>query len=173
MNRKCLILLAIISLLPRASFAYVDCRDTTNGCSVAQLVEISNQTFLTTQDRISALQQAITMLTTQISTLQASGGTNTSSATCVDLNNALVIGSTDATTNGEITKLQRFLLAAGAYPEAQITGYYGNLTAQAVVRWQKAHGMDFVTTASGVGPMTRGKMKCVSTTSTSNTPVQK
>ena len=94
---------------------------------------------------------------------QATGGTGTpgtSSATCLDLNNALVIGSTDATTNGEVSKLQRFLVSASVYPEARITGYYGTLTAQAVVRWQKVHGMDFVTLTSGVGPMTRGKMKC-------------
>lgn len=168
MSRKFLILLGVIALLPFATYAYVDCRDTINGCSVAQLVEISNKTFLTTQDRISALQQAITMLTAQISALQASGSTNTTTATCVDLNNALVVGSTDATTNGEVSKLQRFLLAAGVYPEGLITGYYGSLTAQAVVRWQKAHGMDFVTAASGVGPMTRGKMKCGSTSANSN-----
>src|SRR3989344_1842569 len=70
----------------------------------------------------------------------------------------LMIGSTDAKTSGEVTKLQQFLQSQG-YTEAQITGYYGNVTAGLVMRWQKAHGMDFVTLKSGVGPMTRSKMK--------------
>src|SRR3989344_6768211 len=69
----------------------------------------------------------------------------------------LMIGSTDAKTSGEVTKLQQFLQSQG-YTEAQITGYYGNVTAGLVMRWQKAHGMDFVTLKSGVGPMTRAKI---------------
>jgi len=40
-----------------------------------------------------------------------------------------------------------------------VTGYYGSKTAVNVMEWQKAHGMDFVTLKSGVGPMTRSKMK--------------
>jgi|SRR3989344_3772146 len=100
----------------------------------------------------------------------------TGTSACLDLKHALVIGSTDATTNGEVSKLQRFL---GAYKEHElyttapdnqsgasatdlqpVTGYYGSKTAASVMQWQKAHGMDFVTTKSGVGPMTRAKMKC-------------
>lgn len=75
------------------------------------------------------------------------------SSNCVTLSHNLVIGSTDVATQGEVSKLQQFL---GVSP----TGYYGSLTAQAVMQWQKANGMDYVTTKSGVGPTTRGKMKC-------------
>jgi peptidoglycan hydrolase-like protein with peptidoglycan-binding domain len=73
-------------------------------------------------------------------------------AACLTLYGDLYIGRTDAQTNGEVSKLQQFL---GISP----TGYYGNLTAQAVMNWQKAHGMDYVTLKSGVGPTTRGKLK--------------
>jgi hypothetical protein len=105
----------------------------------------------------------------------SSGGTQSSnnftgdSSGCIYLTQALVVSSTDATTNGEVSKLQRFLIAAGVYPEVRVTGYYGQLTAQAVVRWQKAHGMNFVTTQSGVGPITRAKLQvaCSNSPSTS------
>ena len=74
------------------------------------------------------------------------------SSACLILSSNLYIGRTDAQTNKEVTKLQQFLGVSA-------TGYYGSLTANAVMRWQKAHGMDFVTLTSGVGPMTRAKMK--------------
>lgn len=120
------------------------------------------QTSVSVQSQIDALLKQITQLQAQIAALRGQSTTPaTGTSSCLNLNNALVIGSTDAATNGEVSKLQNFLIAAGMYPEARITGYYGTLTAQAVVRWQKAHGMDFVTLTSGVGPMTRGKMACV------------
>lgn len=78
---------------------------------------------------------------------------------CSGLTRDLYIGKDDASTNGEVSQLQQFLIREGVYPEARVTGYYGTLTAQAVVRWQKAHGMDFVTPTSGVGTMTRSKMR--------------
>ncbi len=124
--------------------------------------DIYNATSTTSaQAQIDALLQQIAQLQTQLAALRGQSTTSSgSSSQCLNLANALVIGSTDATTNGEVSKLQQFLIAAGVYPEARTTGYYGLLTAQAVVRWQKAHGMDFVTTRSGVGPMTRAKMTC-------------
>lgn len=121
----------------------------------------SAQTTSTVQAQIDALLKQIAQLQAQVATLRGQSTTPaTGTSSCLDLNNALVIGSTDATTNGEVSKLQRFLAASGMYPDARITGYYGTLTAQAVMQWQKAHGMDFVTLTSGVGPMTRAKMKC-------------
>jgi len=78
---------------------------------------------------------------------------------CLTLTRNLWIGKGDAETDGEVSKLQQFLVNAGLYPEAIVSGYYGQATARAVVRWQKAHGMDFVTTKSGIGPMTRERMK--------------
>ena len=122
------------------------------------------------QSQIASLLAQIKQLQALIQQLQGQSSTPVAgTSSCLDLNNALVVGSTDATTNGEVSKLQQFLVAAGAYPEARITGYYGTLTAQAVVRWQKAHGMDFVTLASGVGPMTRAKLRETCSTGSAQT----
>jgi len=120
----------------------------------------SAQTSVSIQAQIDALLQQITQLQAQIAALLGQPSSSVGGAArCLDLTQALIIGSTDAATNGEVSKLQRFLIVAGVYPEARITGYYGLLTAQAVVRWQKAHDMDFVTNSSGVGPMTRAKLR--------------
>lgn len=111
------------------------------------------------QTQIIALQAQIQTLLAQITALKAQA--NPAPATpvsCTSFAYDLYIGKSDATTNGEVSKLQRFLIAEGVYPEASVTGYYGNLTAQAVMKWQKAHGMDFVVLTSGVGPMTRAKI---------------
>ena len=115
---------------------------------------------MATIDPIAELQSQIQEMQARLAQLIAAKNQQVSNTgACLSLNNALIIGSTDATTNGEVSKLQRFLISEGVYPEALVTGYYGNLTAQAVMRWQKAHGMDFVTLKSGVGPMTRAKMR--------------
>lgn len=73
---------------------------------------------------------------------------------CLELTQNLVLGSTDARTKGEVSKLQKFIFRS----DTGVTGYYGQKTAHAVVLWQKAHGMSFVTTVSGVGKMTRAKL---------------
>ena len=141
---------------------------------------VSGQTTVSVQAQIDALLKQITQLQAQITALRGQSTTPTASTSrCLDLKNALIDGSTDATTNGEVSKLQRFLGAyrlsvmdpgehSGIPPEElqPVTGYYGTKTAASVMQWQKAHGMDFVTTRSGVGPMTRAKMKC-----TNQTPV--
>lgn len=106
--------------------------------------------------QINTLQNLIAKLRGETSTSPQSGG---SGLNCLTLAHNLWIGKGDAETNGDVSKLQQFLIKEGVYPEGVISGYYGNLTAQAVVRWQKAHGMDFATTRSGVGPMTRERMK--------------
>ena len=135
---------------------------------------VSGQTTVSVQAQIDALLKQITQLQAQITALRGQSTTPTASTSrCLDLKNALIDGSTDATTNGEVSKLQRFLGAyrlsvmdpgehSGIPPEElqPVTGYYGTKTAASVMQWQKAHGMDFVTTRSGVGPMTRAKMKC-------------
>ena len=106
--------------------------------------------------QIKTLQDLIAKLRGEASAPTQSGGYGLN---CLMLTHDLWIGKSDAETNGEVSKLQQFLIKEGVYPESVVSGYYGNLTAQAVVRWQKARGMDFVTTKSGVGPMTRERMK--------------
>jgi peptidoglycan hydrolase-like protein with peptidoglycan-binding domain len=77
---------------------------------------------------------------------------------CVLLKHDLTIGSSDATTGGEVTLLQHFLRDERVFPH-NITGYFGTLTSAAVQEWQAAHGI--FATASGrgvVGPKTRALM---------------
>lgn len=70
-------------------------------------------------------------------------------------------GSTDATTGGEVTLLQRILAEdKSVYPEGIISGYYGKLTETAVQRWQKKNkiissGTPQTTGYGWVGPKTR------------------
>lgn len=160
MKKLALVGLLFVSAIPFVASAYVDCRETDKGCTVAQLVAISSQTFLSAEDRIAALQQAITTLTKQreLSNGQSPDALNTNTPSCIDLSHNINPGSKDSyiSHGDDVSALQQFL-------GVSVTGYYGTLTADAVVRWQKAHGMDFVTAKSGVGPMTRGKMACTQT----------
>lgn len=65
---------------------------------------------------------------------------------------------------GEVTELQAYLATnASIYPEALVTGYYGQLTKAAVERFQTAQGIVSqgtpVTTGYGrVGPLTRASI---------------
>lgn len=70
------------------------------------------------------------------------------SAQTATLTRSLDIGSQ----GNDVTVLQQFLAQSSSiYPEGLITGYYGNLTAAAVTRWQAAHSIDPV---GRVGPIT-------------------
>lgn len=108
-------------------------------------------------DVISDIQAQIKNLLAQIAALKTAPSNPTGAGTCPSITRSLIIGSSDSLRDDEVSRLQQFLTDQGMYT-GPVTGYYGNLTAQAVVRWQKAHGMDFVTLKSGVGPMTRAKI---------------
>ncbi len=173
------LLVSLLSLFSfGTAFAYGDCRDTINGCTIEQLVTLGGSAPTTKEDRISAYKSAIEKINIKIKELTEtkSIATSTMNESCLDLDTNLVLGKSDKETNGEVSRLQRFLGAYKSnkmyklYPDNQIgasaedfqpvSGYYGAKTAANVVEWQKDHGMDFVTPASGVGAMTRGKMKC-------------
>lgn len=111
------------------------------------------------QTQIIALQAQIQTLLAQIAALQPqSGAASWQKGTCPILTRNLIIGSSsDGHKDDEVFQLQWYLADQGFFT-GKATGYYGNLTAQAVRNWQKAHGMDFVTLKSGVGPMTRAKI---------------
>ncbi len=121
-------------------------------CTVETLTALGARTDISMVERIDALRDVIAILQARLTEMQAQ------SSTCFVPQYDLYIGRTDAETGGEVKKLQLWLKAIGYFPDAQGTGYYGEKTAAAVVAWQKAHGMDFVTTKSGVGKMTRAKM---------------
>ena len=158
--------LLLISALPFVASAMVTCRDTTKGCTLEQNLDlISKASIISKEELLDVLKETVQQLVAKMAALNApqTSPTITPIGDCLTLTRDLILGSTDASTNGEVSKIQRFLNSASVYPEANFSGYYGTLTAQAVVRWQKAHGMDFVTLKSGVGPMTRGKMACAQT----------
>ena len=89
---------------------------------------------------------------------QAVVSTTASTTPCLMLNNNLYADITDATTNGEVSKLQQFL-------GGRVTGYFGPLTLQLVQSWQTTHGVVSSgspdTTGYGyAGPKTRTAMSC-------------
>ena len=56
-----------------------------------------------------------------------------------------------------VKDLQGFLANEGSYPEAQISGYFGNLTKKAVMTFQKKYNIDPV--SGYVGYKTRHRMQ--------------
>ncbi len=126
---------------------------------------VANTALLT---EIQTLQTAVTQVLTQVQSIQtqlnqletqvnagsgsgistnASAATNASSGTSYDFTELLTVGSQDA----EVTALQERLAALGFY-SGPVTGYFGTLTQEAVMKYQTAHGI----TATGyTGPSTR------------------
>ena len=92
-----------------------------------------------------------TATTASASAATPSGSTSSStSASCVTLTRVLSFNQGDATTGGEVSKLQKFL-------GGQVNGHFGPATVTLVKNWQKAHG---ITTTGATGPSTRASMSC-------------
>src|ERR1700687_2483999 len=70
----------------------------------------------------------------------------------------LIVGNTGS----DVTALQQILVQQG-YLSATPTGYYGSLTAAAVVKFQTAHGIEAF---GGVGPKTRALLNSLTRSST-------
>ncbi len=99
------------------------------------------------QAQMKALQEQQQSLAQQQKTLMQDQKT-----AIVDLARALRQGSTGE----DVTALQALLAAdPSIYPEGTISGYYGRLTAEAVKRFQKKHGIE---QAGFVGPKTLKKL---------------
>ncbi len=121
-----------------------------------------------TQDDI---QQQIQALLQQIAALQAqlqTGNTTTTTATgdhyCPSLTRSLYRGTRDATTQGQVTELQKFL--AGYFtlaPSDIITGFFGLTTERYVLQFQNEQG---ITPTGTVGPLTRSRITQVCATAT-------
>lgn len=106
-----------------------------------------------TETRLQALLAQIQMLQAKIMQLTGQSASNSS---CITLSYNLYADQTDGTTNGEVSKLQRFL-------GGSVTGYFGPATLQLVQQWQASHGIVSSgspdTTGYGyVGPKTRTAM---------------
>lgn len=84
-----------------------------------------------------------------------------SDALCTPLTLTLSRGSTDASSGGEVSRLQMLLAASPEiYPEGEVTGYFGPATERAVQQFQEVRGIVSsgtpATTGFGrVGPATR------------------
>ena len=119
------------------------------------------------QTQIQDLRGRVQTLQTQLASPKAS------SPGAVTLTKTLRLGSTNAVTNGEVSKLQQFLAQdASIYPEGLVTGYFGPLTQRAVQLWQGTQGVVSygtpATTGYGVvGPLTRAKISGVARSITS------
>lgn len=130
----------------------------------------SAQTTSAVQAQIDAFLKQITQLQAQIATLRGQSSPSsipTTNATCASFTRDFSSGATDGTTNGEVSKLQQFLINAGVYPEALVTGYFGPATSRALQRWQTANGISISTAGIGsFGPKTRAAIqsKCGGTT---------
>jgi|GEM_PF-6381147 len=103
---------------------------------------------------LAELEAQVVELTAQLAVLQ-------DSTSCVGLSNNLSVGSTDATTNGDVSRLQAFL-------GGEVTGYFGVATEALVQKWQKENdivssGTADTTGYGAVGPRARGAMnkKCL------------
>lgn len=82
----------------------------------------------------------------------------TSQQNCAAITQYLALGSTDARTKGEVSMLQKVLAAdTKIYPEARVTGYFGEATARALKRWQAAQGIE---QTGATGPKTRAALAC-------------
>lgn len=140
--------------------------------SHAALTESQIQSILGLLSSFGAEQSVITNVNASLRG-QATGGSSSSSV-CLALNNNLYLDTTDASTDGEISKLQAFL-------GGRVTGYFGPATLQLVQNWQASHGV--VSSGSPdtsgygyVGPKTRAAMRCGNATTytppnnTSTTP---
>lgn len=78
--------------------------------------------------------------------------------TCPAISYNLVLGSSDYTTQGQVSRLQSFLRSR--YGDARLTGgYYGQLTSYFVSRFQAEQGVYPAT--GGVGPLTRAAIQRV------------
>ncbi|MEK9171990.1 MAG: peptidoglycan-binding domain-containing protein, partial [Patescibacteria group bacterium] len=114
------------------------------------------------------LQAQIQALRQKTQTLQAQLASSRAPASgAITLTNTLRRGSTNAATNGEVSRLQQFLAQDKAiYPEGLVTGYFGPKTQRAVQLFQGTQGVvsygSPATTGYGVvGPQTRAKINQV------------
>jgi murein L,D-transpeptidase YcbB/YkuD len=104
---------------------------------------------------VSALIAQITQLQTQLTAQLTARKANNRDGQCITITRTLSKGISSA----DVTQLQNFLIAQGMLAAGNNTGYFGNLTEAAVMKWQAAHGIEAV---GNVGPKTRAAMAACS-----------
>ena len=86
---------------------------------------------------------------------------------CAAPTSEMGVGDTDATTGGDVTRLQQFLKRDPAiYPEGLVTGYFGHATERAVKRFQDSKD---IPQTGFVGPLTLDAIEAICG-GTSSTP---
>lgn len=95
--------------------------------------------------KLASLLAQVEQVRTELAAAQAAAKANaatTPGALCVQLTRTLALGSTDATSAGEVSMLQKVLAEdAALYPEGKVTGYFGVATQAAVKRLQVREGI--------------------------------
>ncbi|MGV7235415.1 MAG: S8 family serine peptidase [Nitrosomonadaceae bacterium] len=126
-------------------------------------VSVSPQKTFAEQSVMASFVERVQNIIAQISDLQqdifaATKGSNMAAVASVRLTKTLQRGD-----EGEqVEELQRFLAQDPTlYPEGEVTGFFGDSTKAAVIRFQERHGLDAV---GVVGPKTRAKIAEVSRT---------
>ncbi|MBI2474159.1 MAG: peptidoglycan-binding protein [Candidatus Taylorbacteria bacterium] len=127
--------------------------------SAATLTEAQITAILNLLTSFGAEQATIDNVSVSLRGGTPSGGApspipSTSAPACVTLKYNLYRGSGDGGTQGEVSKLQRFL-------GGTVNGYFGPATHALVKSWQLDHGIQTTSTSAGnVGPATRAAMAC-------------
>lgn len=100
-------------------------------------------TSTSASDLIKQLQAQIQTLNAQLQTLIQAQSNVTTSTQNIQGTLKLLVNLRQGMSGDDVKLLQTILAAdASIYPEATISGFYGNLTAQAVKRFQKKHGIE-------------------------------
>ena len=147
MNRKILGITALLSILGSAIF----------------VTAAFGQATPTAQQLQSQLQNLLQQLQQLQSQLPAGGAQAIGNVVIPTLTRNFCVGATDATTGGEVSRWQDFLVRENKGPKARVIanlfasgiakGYFGGLTGDATVEWQQARGIS--ATAPCVGGRTR------------------
>lgn len=87
---------------------------------------------------------------------------NANSGECLNLSKTFKVGDIDSSSNQEIEKLQSWLKGAGFYAFPRATGFFGNITKEAVIKFQTKYGLTETAGTGVVGPNTQGKLRAVS-----------
>ncbi len=93
----------------------------------------------------------------------------TSTKTCVSLSSNIRYGTTDARTDGDVSRLQAFLVTQGLFNQNDMgTLHFGRITLASVVKFQALNGLP---TTGYVGPMTRSAISSITCGGTPTSPV--
>ncbi|MFA5830873.1 MAG: peptidoglycan-binding protein [Candidatus Paceibacterota bacterium] len=110
----------------------------------------------TLNTQIQALLEQIKILQTQITARNAAQTQVQTAQSNITQTLKLIRNLREGMTGDDVKSLQAVLAAdSSIYPEGKVTGYFGRLTAEAVKKFQKKHGIDSI---GSVGPKTLAKL---------------